>query len=432
MKTSVEEIQINEFVSLLNKIGNSLSATVRGANERAEKLQEHIDRHANVYARYVVSAANDAEPIIKPIKVSKAGKGGRYPDALLLDVLTTRFQTARQLHTKLMSSGISKGSIYARYQRLADDPRAHVEADDFSYRLRAPATAPDGKPKVAALAKRSIKPRIVRKPANDTKGISARKAANDPTRPVLLNGDGLAMMRKFAHGSVDLLLTDLPYGLTGHGFDPVIDVQEWMDEMLRVVSDRGAIVAFASGSFTSALTQAGSDFLKDRLVWHKPKATGQQLLRHMQAHEDILIFSKGTIVRQSKRQMTFNPQNTVPKLATGRKAPMSHLNTKPREGWAGSTYMSSSNYPRTVLEFAKDAKGIHRFQKPVALLEYLIKTYSNPGELVVDPTMGSGSAAIAAINCQRAFKGAENGIDDKGRVIFELAKKRIDGALATV
>lgn len=336
MKVQCAEQQINEFVTLLNKVGVSLSETLRNANERAERLQAELDRHSNVYAKRAVIAANDAEPITKPVKLNASGKGGRYPDALFLDVLNTRFQTARQLHAKLMSSGISKGSIYARYQRLADDPTTDVEADDFSYRRRAPATAPDGKPKVAALAKRSIKPRIVREPANDAKAIPARKAANDPTRPVLLNGDGLAMMRKFAHGSVDLLLTDLPYGLTGHGFDPVIDVQEWMDEMLRVVSDRGAIVAFASGSFTSALTQAGLDFLKDRLVWHKPKATGQQLLRHMQAHEDILIFSKGTIVRHSKRQMTFNPQNTVPKLATGRKAPMSHLNTKPRADWAGS------------------------------------------------------------------------------------------------
>lgn len=92
--------------------------------------------------------------------------------------------------------------------------------------------------------------------------------------------------------------------------------------------------------------------------------------------------------------------------------------------------MQATNYPRTVLEFAKDAGNIHRFQKPVALLEYLIKTYSNPGELIVDPTMGSGSTAIAAINCQRAFMGAENGTDDKGRVIFDLAKARIDQALA--
>ncbi|PTW45578.1 DNA modification methylase [Sphingomonas faeni] len=429
MKTVNAEQQINEFVNLLNKIGESFSHNVRNANARAEELQRQIDRHSNVYAKSVVTAANDAEPIAKPVKVSKAGKGGRYPDAMFLDVLTTHFQTARQLHVKLLHSGVSKGSIYARYQRLADDPTTNVEADDFSYRLKAPVTAPDRKSKVAAQAKRSEKPRVVRKAANDTKAIPKPKAANDPARPVLVNGDGLAMLRKLPNGSVDALLTDLPYGLTGHGFDPVIDVQEWMDEMLRVVSDRGAIVAFASGSFTSALTQAGGDFLKDRLVWHKPKATGQQLLRHMQAHEDILIFSKGTIVRHSKRQMTFNPQNTVPKLATGRKHPMSHLNSKPREGWAGSTYMSASNYPRTVLEFGKDAGNIHRFQKPVALLEYLIRTYSNPGELVVDPTMGSGSAAIAAINCQRAFMGAENGIDDKGRVIFDLAKVRIDAAL---
>ncbi|SFP66554.1 DNA modification methylase [Sphingomonas rubra] len=370
-----------------------MAAIIAEANARADEAEERLAQQAQDYTYWRSVAANDPKPATRPVRV---GKKGRYPNALFIGALTHRFQTARQLHAKLLHSGVSKGSVYARYQRLADDPASGVEGDDFSYRLKAP-----DRVKKTALAKRSIKPRATRKASNDNKVSLVRRAINDPARPVLVHSDGLAMLRTLDAGSVDLMLTDLPYGLTGLPLDPVIDVQDWMAEMLRVVTDRGAIVAFASGSFSHCLTDAGIDFLKDRLVWHKPRATGQQLLRHMQAHEDILIFSKGTVSRNSTRQMTFNPQNT------------------------GQT----PNYPRTVLQFCKDKNNVHPFQKPVALLEYLIKTYSNPGELVVDPTMGSGSAAIAAINCQRAFMGAENGVYQDGRSIFDLAKERIDRAL---
>lgn len=409
--------QEDQIVSLLNYMGSSISDIIRNANARAEELEAQIDRQARNYAdrRSVPISASKPKPA--------TAKRGRYPDALFIDALTTRFQTARQLYTKLLPSGVSKASVYARYQRLADDPTSGVEGDDYSYRLKAPKTAPD-RPTKTALAMRSIKPRVTRKASNDN---IVRRAPNDPARPVLVHGDGLAMLRTLDPGSVDLLLTDLPYGLTGLALDPVIDAKEWMAEMLRVVTHRGAIVAFASGSFSHCLTDAGIDYLKDRLVWHKPKATGQQLLRHMQAHEDILIFSKGTISRNSSRQMTFNPQNTGQQDATARKASSSHC--KDRQGWAGTKYTQVTNYPRTVLEYGKDKDNIHPFQKPVALLEYLIKTYSNPGELVVDPTMGSGSAAVAAINCQRAFMGAENGMFENDRPIFDLAKKRIDGVL---
>lgn len=130
--------------------------------------------------------------------------------------------------------------------------------------------------------------------------------------------------------------------------------------------------------------------------------------------------------------MVFNPQGVVPKLMTARAEPFSHLNTKPRAGWAGSQYMGNSNWPRSIMRYGKDneAKGLHPFAKPINLLEYLIRTYSNDNALIIDPTMGSGSAAIAAINTGRRFIGAENGTDRNGRDIFSIAETRVSGAMA--
>ena len=270
--------------------------------------------------------------------------------------------------------------------------------------------------------------------------LPAMVAANDATiapptdvkEPLLIKGDGLAMLRGLADKSVDLVLGDLPYGSTGNDFDPTINVDEWIAEMMRVVTDRGAVVNFASLAFTNAVMNAGLPYFKDRLVWDKPKATGHQLLRHMQAHEDIIVMSKGTIVAHSPRQMIFNPQGIVEQIATARKEPMSHLNARPRKGWAGTKYISKTNKPRTVLRYGKDrdAKGLHCFAKPVALLEYLIRTYTNENGLIVDPTMGSGSTGVAALAAGRRFIGAENGTDKKARDIYSIAKARIDGALA--
>jgi len=256
--------------------------------------------------------------------------------------------------------------------------------------------------------------------------------------PTLHRGCGLEMMRGLPDHSVDLVLTDLPYGISGLAIDPTINVPEWMAEMARIVTDRGAIVAFAAQPFTTDLILASRQFdkgkqmfFKQALVWEKPQPTGfaQARARHLKAHEDILIFSRGTVIGQrGGRQMTYNPQGAweVEKKARIGTRSISYLRGAVRAE-PGIVYSALENCPRSVLRFAKDrdAQSLHSFAKPVALLEYLIRTYTNDNGVVLDPTMGSGSTGVAAINTERRFIGAENGTDRKGQDIFTIAADRI-------
>jgi len=268
------------------------------------------------------------------------------------------------------------------------------------------------------------------------------RAPVDIKAPLLIKDDGLAMLRKMADKSVDHFSIDLPYGMTGLECDPNIDVYAWMYEMHRVVTDRGSIVAFAMQPFTTLLINASTyfdqkkqPFFRQELIWEKQISTGinQSKGRHMKSHENILVFSRGTVIGEnnSKRQMTFNPQGATEVVKLTR----SHTNNYLKNNTTGKEVATETdcleNCPRSILYSPKDQESLkmHPFAKPVPLLEYLIRTYTNPDALIVDPTMGSGSTCIAALNTGRRFIGAENGFDKEGLDIFEKAKTRIDAAL---
>lgn len=417
---------MTDLNNILKPIADAINDVLTAATARAEAAEKREAEFRLKMAELLgITPVNDNDA---PLQSNQAEKPAlraikRYSDAIFLEALTTEFQTATQLHVALASHGVSLASVYHRYRRLASAPSSDVEQLNNSFRLATPTTADDEerapkREKTAASAARKVRAKKV-----------VIKAANDDHSnvPKLINGCGLEMMRGLPDRSVDLVLADLPYGSTGLGIDPVIDVAEWMAEMQRIVTDQGSVVAFGSLKFAHTLMAAGLSDFKDRLIWHKPKGTGHQLLRHIQAHEDILVFSRGSVRRNAKVQMIFNPQGVVQKLATARRDPFSHLASKPRAGWAGSEYVSNTNWPRTVLNFGKDsdAMGLHPFAKPVALLEYLIRTYSNENALVLDPTMGSGSTGVAAQNTGRRFIGAENGTDKHGRCIYSIAVKRI-------
>lgn len=268
----------------------------------------------------------------------------------------------------------------------------------------------------------------------------ANDNANTPASvmaPMLHHGCGLELMRSLPDVSIDLVLADLPYGMTGLAIDPKINVAEWMSEMHRVVTDRGAVVAFGAQPFTCdlmlgsrAFDRGVERFFKQALVWEKTQPTGfaQARARHLKAHEDILVFSKGTVIRRSERRMTYNPQGAVEVMKPVRPArQMDYMKRAIRGAQVEGDYAALTNCPRSVLRFAKDSKA-HPFAKPVALLEYLIRTYTDDGAVVFDPTMGSGSTGVAAHNTQRRFIGAENGTDRKGRCIFTVARDRIMAA----
>jgi len=215
--------------------------------------------------------------------------------------------------------------------------------------------------------------------------------------------------------SVDMILCDLPYGVTANKWDCVISLDKLWEHYSRIIKDKGVIVLTAIQPFTCVLVMSNLADFKYELVWKKHKGTDFFRVKQkpMRIHENILIFCKS--------QPTYNPQfskgEPYKSIINARNSPNYSIK---RLGKSES--VDGRRYPTTVLEFRHDSylKQLHPTQKPVALFEYLIKTYTNEGDLVLDNCIGSGTTAIACQNTKRNFIGFEN-----NREYFDIACKRI-------
>ena len=239
----------------------------------------------------------------------------------------------------------------------------------------------------------------------------------------LYRGDCLEVMKDIEDKSIDMILCDLPYGITARNkWDIVIPFDKLWEYYNRIIKDNGAIVLFGSGMFTSSLMQSNSKMWRYNLIWHKTTPTGFLNANRMplRAHEDIVVFYKSL--------PTYNPQKTNGHERKVSKAKYKRNSKKTEDyGEHGLTnYDSTERYPTSILTFATDKQkeALHPTQKPVALLEWLIKTYTNEGEVVLDNCMGSGSTGVAALNTNRNFIGIEF---DEG--YFEIAENRIEEAV---
>ncbi|UVX29533.1 DNA methyltransferase [Klebsiella phage VLCpiS13f] len=227
----------------------------------------------------------------------------------------------------------------------------------------------------------------------------------------LMKGDCLDLMKEIPDGSVDLVLCDLPYGTTRNKWDSVIDLQVMWYEYKRVC--RGAIVLTAQTPFDKVLGASNLNMLRYEWIWEKPKATGHLNAKRapMKAHENILVFYE--------RLPIYNPQKTDGEPYKGCGGASKNDNyggfDAAREGSA-----DGSRYPRSVQKFKHETKPLHPTAKPVALMEYLIKTYTNEGDTVLDNCMGSGTTGVACMNTGRRFIGIE-----KDESYFKIAKGRI-------
>ena len=247
------------------------------------------------------------------------------------------------------------------------------------------------------------------------------------TETKLYNGDCLELMNDIPDKSVDMVLCDLPYGTTKNKWDSGIDLEKLWRNYKRIIKDRGCIALFAQVPFAQTLGASNIEMLKYEWIWDKPMATGRLNCNFapMKAHENILIFSKSAAcyVKKSDNAMVYNPQMTEgkPYVAVSGRA-STNYDTK----WSKEqlTVNTGTRYPRDIQRFTHDKEKLHPTQKPVALLEYLIKTYTNEGETVLDNCMGSGSTGIACINTGRNFIGIEF---DKG--YFDIAESRIAKAI---
>ena len=240
----------------------------------------------------------------------------------------------------------------------------------------------------------------------------------------LMQGDCLEVMKDIEDKSVDMILADLPYGTTACKWDTIIPFEPLWEQYKRIIKDNGAIVLTASQPFTSALVMSNPKMFKVAIVWNKKKAGNfvQGNIQPLKIHEDVLIFYS--------KQPTYNPQKTLlDKPQKVRNGAKNRQDRKEAGGFGGTVIYSDKfeadkKLPTTIVEISKDNYGknvFHPTQKPVALFEYLIKTYTNEGDLVLDNCMGSGTTGVACKNLNRNFIGIELDPD-----YFKIAEKRIN------
>lgn len=233
---------------------------------------------------------------------------------------------------------------------------------------------------------------------------------------LLYKGDCLELMKNIKDKSIDMILADLPYGTTQASFDTVIPFDKLWEQYHRVIKDNGAIVLFGQEPFSSYLRLSNIKEYKYDWIWDKVKGVGflNAKKQPMRNHELISVFYK--------QQCKYNPQMTH-----GHKRRVSYRTSNQQGEVYGSCgenlYDSTDRYPRSIQIFSTDTQNssLHPTQKPIALLEYLIKTYTDEDEWVLDNCMGSGSCGVACCATKRNFIGIE--FDEN---YFEIAKKRIE------
>lgn len=244
----------------------------------------------------------------------------------------------------------------------------------------------------------------------------------------LYQGECLAVMSTLPDASVDMVMCDLPYGTTACAWDSVIPIERLWEEYWRVLKPNGAVVLTAAQPFTTALIASQMDRFRYCWYWSKKAVTGfanakKQPLRCV---EDVVVFYRAL--------PTYNPQGLIKADAVrknsasqGGESLRTDVAVSSGKGalrTAGAQYVQEfTNYPRQLIEFPRDRSKVHPTQKPVALMEYLIRTYTNKGETVIDNTMGSGTTGVACKNTGRRFIGIE-----RDPSYFQIAKDRISKA----
>ena len=240
----------------------------------------------------------------------------------------------------------------------------------------------------------------------------------------LYNGDCLEVMKTLHDKSIDMILTDLPYGLTQNKTDIVIPFEQLWEQYERIIKDNGAIVLFAQGLFYVALVNSNRKLFRYDLVWDKVLTSGFLNAKRMplRQHEQIAVFYK--------KLPTYNPQFTEGKPLHGKGTAYKNKDIKNQNyGKFNATddirKGSTEKYPTSIIKFAKPHPSIakHRTEKSIECLEWLIKTYTNENETVLDSCMGSGSCGVACKNTNRNFIGIE--LDQH---YFDVAKNRLENA----
>lgn len=233
-------------------------------------------------------------------------------------------------------------------------------------------------------------------------------------------GDCLELMKEIPDRSIDMVLCDLPYQETGNKWDKFVNLEQLFNEYRRIIKDDGCIALNGTFKFGTHLMNIAPDLYKYEWVWEKDNGTNAPNvnLQPFRVHEYIFIFGKGRVTNGNRTPMKYYPQKTKGK-------PYKQKSGRMSENWKGglnniiTDNKDGLRHPKTIQKFNRD-RGYHPTQKPVALLEYLIKTYTNEGETVLDNCMGSGSTGVACINTNRDFIGYE-----LNEEYFNIAQNRL-------
>lgn len=233
-------------------------------------------------------------------------------------------------------------------------------------------------------------------------------------------GDCLDLMPQIQDQSIDMVLCDLPYGTTKNNWDSIIPLDKLWAQYERIIKPDGAIVLFSQQPFTSMLVMSNPKMFKYEWIWEKENGTGFLNANHapLKIHENIIVFGKGATSPTKKSvPMTYNPQKTKGKPYT---AVQGYTGDNYSHTVGNVTVSDGMRYPTDILRFQRDKDKYHSTQKPVGLCQYLIRTYTNSGGVILDNCCGSGSTIVAAIRENRQYIGIEK--DEK---YFDIANKRI-------
>ena len=237
----------------------------------------------------------------------------------------------------------------------------------------------------------------------------------------ILLGDCLELMKNISNGSIDMILCDLPYGTTEAKWDSILPLDLLWENYKRVLKINGVVVLTSTEPFTSILNVSNLKWFKYDFIWNKLNATGHlnAKARPLKQHENISVFSNGSATSTSLK-MTYNPQGLfdvdIDKINFETETTGKRQSRSKGKKWK----QTKSGYPKSILTFAYDKDKLHPTQKPIALFEYLIRTYSNEGELVLDNTAGSGTTAIACLNTNRQFI-----VMEKEQKYYDIILKRV-------
>ena len=243
----------------------------------------------------------------------------------------------------------------------------------------------------------------------------------------LYNGDCSKILKDIPDSSIDLILCDLPYKETGNTWDKFFPLDTVCKEFERVITEDGAIVLTGTFRFGVQLFNLMPHLYKYDWIWEKDNGTNAPNvnLQPFRIHENVYVFGKGRVTNGTRTPMKYFPQKTEGKPYCQKSGRMSE-NWKGGLGTVITDNKDGMRHPRTIQKFTRDRGGLHPTQKPVAMMEYFIKTYSNEGDTVVDCCMGSGSTGVACMNTGRNFIGIE--LDEQ---YFNIAQDRINKAKST-